>query len=72
MSDPTLWEYRVQTIGGLFGTRDEDIEAMLNEWGNEGWEAFSVHRVEGTHKVTVVARRPLTSTSRRRRSMPEA
>ena len=25
------WEYRVQTIGSIFGTKDENIEAMLNE-----------------------------------------
>jgi hypothetical protein len=26
------WEYRVQTIGSMFGTKDKHIEATLNEW----------------------------------------
>ena len=34
------WEYRVQTIGSIFGTKDEDIQATLDEWGSEGWEAI--------------------------------
>ena len=36
------WEYRVQTIGKFFGTKDELIEATLNEWGEEGWEVTHV------------------------------
>jgi hypothetical protein len=27
------WEYRVQTIGSLFGTKDEYIQATLDELG---------------------------------------
>lgn len=64
------WEYRVQTIGGLFGTKDELIEATLNEWGSEGWEAIHVFTPEGSGKITIVAKRPLTDRARRRRSMP--
>jgi hypothetical protein len=30
------WEYRVQTIGSVFGTKDENIQATLDEWGSEG------------------------------------
>jgi len=37
MSETPLWEYRVLTIGNAFGTKDEQIEATLNEWGLEGW-----------------------------------
>jgi hypothetical protein len=65
-----LWEYRVQTIGGLFGTKDEQIESTLNEWGEEGWEAINVYTPEGSGKVTMVAKRPLTDRARRRRTMP--
>ena len=37
------WEYRVQTIGStILGTKDEHIQAVLNEWGEEGWKAFAV------------------------------
>jgi hypothetical protein len=64
------WEYRVQTIGSLFGTRDENIQALLNEWGEEGWEATHVYTPEGSGKVTIVAKRPLTAAVRRQRSMP--
>ncbi len=64
------WEYRVKTIGSLFGTRDEHIESMLNEWGEEGWEAVNLYTPEGSGKVTMVAKRPLTRETLRRRSMP--
>jgi len=64
------WEYRVQTIGGVFGTKDEHIDATLNEWGEEGWEALAVYTPEGSGKVTIVAKRPLTERVRRQRSMP--
>ena len=65
------WEYRVQTIGSLFGTKDEVIEATLNEWGAEGWEAINVFTPEGSGKITMVAKRPLTERVRRTRSMPQ-
>lgn len=70
MADTILWEYRVQTIGGAFGTKDENIEATLNEWGEEGWEAINVYPPSGSGKITIVAKRPLTESVRRRRSMP--
>jgi len=65
------WEYRVQTIGSLFGTKDELIETMLNEWGSEGWEAVNVFTPEGSGKITIVAKRPLTDRGRRLRSRPQ-
>ena len=64
------WEYRVQTIGGFLGTKDEHIQGTLNEWGSEGWEAINVYTPEGSGKVTIVAKRPLTDRARRLRSMP--
>lgn len=70
MAEQTNWEYRVKTVGGVFGTKDEHIEATLNEWGEEGWEAVSVYTPEGSGKVTIVAKRPLTEAVRRRRSWP--
>jgi len=70
MPEQTQWEYRVKTIGRLWGTKDEQIEALLNEWGEEGWEAINVYTPEGSGKVTVVAKRPLTPEARRRRSRP--
>ncbi len=64
------WEYRVQTIGGTFGTKDELIQDTLDEWGAEGWEAVNVYTPSGSGKVTLVAKRLLTTRTRRTRSMP--
>lgn len=64
------WEYRVQTIGSMFGTKDEKIEATLNEWGDEGWEVTHVYTPSESGNVTIVAKRPLSSSTRRSRSMP--
>ena len=65
------WEYRVETIGGVFGTKDELIAETLNEWGLEGWEATQVYTPSGSGKVTIIARRPLTRETARMRSMPQ-
>jgi hypothetical protein len=70
MAEPMLWEYRVHTIGNVWGTRDEQIEATLDEWGAQGWEAVSVYTPYGSGKVTIVAKRPLSDSERRRRSRP--
>lgn len=66
------WEYQVQTIGGVFGTKDEAIAQTLNEWGEQGWEALAVYTPEGSGKVTIVAKRPLTRETMRMRSMPQS
>jgi hypothetical protein len=70
MTEQTQWEYRVQTIGSMWGSKDESIQATLNEWGEDGWEAVSVYTPYGSGKVTIVAKRPLTDNVRRERSMP--
>ena len=71
MSEETkFWEYRVQTIGGVFGTKDEHIQATLDDWGAEGWETINVFTPEGSGKITIVAKRPLSDRARRTRSMP--
>jgi hypothetical protein len=62
------WEYRVETIGSLFGTKDENIEATLDAWGEEGWEALTVYAPYGSGKITIVAKRPLTERARRART----
>jgi hypothetical protein len=65
------WEYRVKTIGSfLLGTKDENIEATLNEWGDEGWEVTHVYTPSESGNVTMVAKRPLTNeTIRSRRAL---
>lgn len=66
------WEYRVQTIGSIFGTRDEAIEELLNHWGTAGWEVTHVYTPENSGKVTIIAKRPLTRDVIRKRSMPQS
>jgi hypothetical protein len=70
MTETHQWEYRVQTIGSAFGTKDALIENTLNEWGLEGWEATQVFTPSQSSKVTIVARRPLSSERRRRSTWP--
>lgn len=65
------WEYQVLTIGFIFGTKDEAIEETLNTWGEQGWEVTHVYTPENSGKVTIVAKRPLTRETIRRRSMPQ-
>ncbi len=66
----TQWEYRVQTVGSFFNTKDEVVDAILNEWGEEGWELVSAFPPENSGKVTLVAKRPLSRSARRERSLP--
>jgi len=65
------WEYRVETVGGFWsGVKADELEATLNEWGEEGWEVVSTHILENQNKINVIAKRPLTRETIRRRSMP--
>ena len=65
------WEYRVQTVGAFWsGVKADELEQLLNEWGEEGWEVVSTHIIENANKINVIAKRPLTREALRRRSMP--
>ncbi len=65
------WEYRVQTVGSFFGgVKADELEQLLNEWGEDGWEVVSTHLLENTSKINVIAKRPLTRDVRRARSLP--
>ena len=67
------WEYRVQTAGSFWsGVKADELEQLLNEWGEEGWEVVSTHIIENANKINVIAKRPLTERSRRRRSLPSS
>ncbi len=71
MAESPKWEYRVQTFGGgLSGPKDDALTMELDEWGAEGWEVISVHNLDSSQKVRVVARRPLTRATRRYRTIP--
>jgi hypothetical protein len=65
------WEYQVDTIGSaLHSPKDEELETLLNEWGEDGWEVISIITPTGSNKIRIVARRPLTEVNRRRRNWP--
>ena len=69
--DNKQWEYRVQTVGGFFsGVKAEELEELLNEWGEDGWEVISTHIIENANKINVIAKRLLTDRVRRERSRP--
>lgn len=69
--DTKQWEYRVQTVGRFFsGVNAEELEELLNEWGEDGWEVVSIHIIENANKINVIAKRPLTDQVRRERSRP--
>ena len=65
------WEYRVQTVGAFWsGVKADELEQLLNDWGEEGWEVVSTHIIEHVNKINVIAKRPLSLSTRRFRSMP--
>jgi len=67
----TKWEYRVLSVGTFWtGVKDDDLEALLNEWGEEGWEVVNFRTIESSNKATLIAKRPLTRETLRWRSMP--
>jgi hypothetical protein len=66
------WEYKVQTLGStVFGTKDEDLEETLNLLGIEGWEVIHVYIASGGGKTSIIAKRPLTRETIRKRSTPQ-
>jgi hypothetical protein len=72
MTEMTQWEYRVVVAGSFWSTpKEEDLEGIMNELGEDGWEVFSVYTQHGTSKVWVAAKRPLTARAHRRQSWPE-
>jgi hypothetical protein len=71
MAETTQWEYRYEGFGTLWTViKDEELEAILNQWGEEGWEVVSIYAHYGIKKTYVLAKRPLTVERRRRRSWP--
>jgi len=70
MTEYEKWEYRVETIGSAFGTKDELLQDTLDEWGEEGWEVISARNSASSSKITIVAKRPLTRTEHRLRNLP--
>ena len=71
MSEVNQWEYRIRTFGSFFrGVKDDELEAELNQWGEDGWEVVAYRMIENTNQGQVIAKRPLDRTARRWRTMP--
>jgi hypothetical protein len=67
----TQWEYIVQELGSVFrGVKPEEAEAIMNELGEAGWEIIHIRQPQSSNKLWITAKRPLTTRSRRRRSLP--
>ena len=67
----TRWEYIVVELGSTFrGVKADEAEAAMNELGEDGWEVFHIRQPQGGNKLFISAKRPLTTRSRRRRSLP--
>jgi hypothetical protein len=61
----------VLTVGSFFkGVKDSDLEALLNQLGEEGWEVVGFRTIENSNQSQIIAKRPLDRTARRWRSMP--
>ena len=71
MSELIQWEYHVLTVGSFFkGVKDNELEALLNDLGEEGWEVVGFRTIENSNQSQIIAKRLLDRTSRRWRSMP--
>jgi hypothetical protein len=72
MLEKNKWEYYTTSLGSTFsGPKDEDLQAALNELGEDGWEVIAVTPIESSNKVRLVAKRLATHSTRRQRSWPE-
>jgi hypothetical protein len=71
MAETTQWEYLVQTVGTFWkGVKDDEFQALLNQWGEDGLEVVGFRTIENSNQSQVIAKRPLDRTARRWRSMP--
>jgi hypothetical protein len=71
MADLLQWEYTIQTFGTVWRSpKDEELQAVLNTLGEQGWEVFSLEQLENSNKVRLAAKRPLPTPVRRRSSWP--
>jgi len=69
MTEATKWEYRYERRGSaLREPKDEDIQTLLDEMGEEGWEV--VEMAYDGNKILLIAKRPLSLRAKRARSMP--
>jgi len=54
------WEYRVEVLGGsVVSAKPEELEAMLNEAAEEGWEFMSTAPQNNSARLWVILHRAL-------------
>ncbi len=71
MSTSRQWEYYVETLGSIWkGPKDENLAAILNELGEQGWEVFSLAPVQNSEKIRLAAKRPLASPVKKHTGWP--
>jgi hypothetical protein len=71
MPDKIKWEYTIQTCGTTWhAPQDEELQAVLNSLGEQGWEVFSLENWESSNKVRVAAKRRISTPVRRRSTWP--
>ena len=71
MAEITRWEYRLETFGSFWTrAKDDELQAILDEWGEAGWEVINAYPAGNGEKLTLIAKRPLTSSARRQRGWP--
>lgn len=64
------WEYLVKTFGSFWkGVPDQAIQDELNDWGEDGWEVVAIRTIENSNQATVIAKRTLSRTARRARTI---
>jgi hypothetical protein len=51
-------------------TKDEKVQASLNELGVDGWEVVSAIAIDNSAKIKILAKRPLSTLARRQRTFP--
>ena len=72
MPESIKWEYLSMTLGTfLRPSKDEEIDLRLNEIGEQGWEVISVYPIENTNKARIIAKRTLTTRTKRQRGLNE-
>ena len=61
------WEYRVEELGAtLRGVHVGELEALLNETSEEGWEPVTMTMRGNSSRLIVVLRRPSRTRARDR------
>ncbi len=71
MAEKVQWEYQAETFGSLLThMKDEELEAVLDQWGEDGWEVIGAYAIPGTYRFRVIAKRPVDQRKRRERTMP--